>query len=438
MLSVQGLSELAARSQWHQLGEGLLSTCTAAFSGEGDVDALTLFEQFCRPNEAHLSPLRSVQVAALAARSSVRARPYALAEIDAALSIIESQVARRERTGEERLPVRVCHYCRMLMSDSTACFAHPSSQPLPPASLMNHPSTSNSLFLAQDDAYLAALSEAAALRVWRSVAVASGPGGPSAGEEALEGVKAELAVARALLAALPDGVDPAAGAAFWRASLEYFRVRGPAASFYEAALAYLARTPMASLSARERAALAVDVALAALVGEGVYDFGEVNAHPILRELGAQAWLGDLLRAFQHGDIDAFNGVLGMHAADVAAAPALAASAAAMKEKITLLAVMELAASRPALGRAISFADVAAATRLPAEQAEWVLMRALALGLISGSMDEIARTVSITYVRPRVLDAQQISALAGGVRSWRAKADAMLAVVEAGTKEIIKA
>jgi 26S proteasome regulatory subunit N9 len=121
---------------------------------------------------------------------------------------------------------------------------------------------------------------------------------------------------------------------------------------------------------------------------------------------------------------------------VAAAPALAASAAPMKEKITLLALMELAARRPALGRVLTFDDVAAATHLPPDQVEWLLMRALALGLIDGDMDEVARTVNVTYVKPRVLDAQQIKALADGVRVWRAKADAMCAFVEAGTKEII--
>ena len=63
-----------------------------------------------------------------------------------------------------------------------------------------------------------------------------------------------------------------------------------------AALAWLARSPLEALPAGERAALAVDVALAALVGEGVYNFGEVNAHRVLSALagGPHAWLADLL------------------------------------------------------------------------------------------------------------------------------------------------
>ena len=60
--------------------------------------------------------------------------------------------------------------------------------------------------------------------------------------------------ARDLLAALPDGCDAAAGAAYWRAAAEYHRVRGPAADFYHAALAWLARTPLeVRVRARTRA-----------------------------------------------------------------------------------------------------------------------------------------------------------------------------------------
>ncbi len=51
------------------------------------------------------------------------------------------------------------------------------------------------------------------------------------------------------------------------------QLRGPAHLYYDAALQYLAHTALEELSEQERAVLAVDIALAALVGEGVYNFG---------------------------------------------------------------------------------------------------------------------------------------------------------------------
>ena len=39
--------------------------------------------------------------------------------------------------------------------------------------------------------------------------------------------------------------------------------------------------------------------------------------------------------------------------------------------------------------------------------EWVLMRAMSLGIIKGLIDEVEENVSITWIQPRVLDKNQI-------------------------------
>ena len=75
-------SDLSARAQWHQLAEALLEAATAGAAAGGSAapesDARALYEAYVRPSEAHLCPLRTVQLAALAARACVRARPYVL------------------------------------------------------------------------------------------------------------------------------------------------------------------------------------------------------------------------------------------------------------------------------------------------------------------------------------------------------------------------
>ena len=164
----------------------------------------------------------------------------------------------------------------------------------------------------------------------------------------------------------------------------------------------------------------------------------MNAHPILSSLAGtpHTWLRELLAAFQTGAIDAFNGVVAAHAAEFAAQPALAASSAAIKEKLTLLAVMELAGRKPPTERTLSFAEVAAETRLPVEQVEWVLMRAFSLGLLRGSLDQVEGVAHVSYVRPRVLDAAQVAGLKERVDAWRAKAHGMLLYLEDNSRELM--
>jgi len=163
----------------------------------------------------------------------------------------------------------------------------------------------------------------------------------------------------------------------------------------------------------------------------------VNAHPILASLAGtpHAWLVDPLATFQTGNIDGFNAVVAAHRAAFAAQPALESSTAVVKEKITLLAVVELAASKPAAARAIPFDELARETRLPREQVEWVLMRAMSLGLVRGTIDEVEGVVHITFVKPRVLDKAQIGELADRVDAWREKARSSLLFMEDHTRDI---
>ena len=92
----------------------------------------------------------------------------------------------------------------------------------------------------------------------------------------------------------------------------------------------------------------------------------------------------------------------------------------LDEKIILLALMELALRRPAGARSLPFADIAAATRTAADKVEWIVMRALSLGLIKGTIDEVDAVVHVSFVKPRVLSLAQIVGLKGKVEEWMAK------------------
>ena len=51
------------------------------------------------------------------------------------------------------------------------------------------------------------------------------------------------------------------------------------------------------------------------------------------------------------------------------------------------------------------------------QVEWVLMRAMSLGLIRGVMDQVDGSVEVSWVQPRVLDQTQIEMLSSQLSQW---------------------
>ena len=63
--------------------------------------------------------------------------------------------------------------------------------------------------------------------------------------------------------------------------------------------------------------------------------------------------------------------------------------------------------RVATERQISFQEIAEAAKIPENQVEIYVMKAIAKGLIKGAIDEVGRKVHMTWVLPRVLNRQQV-------------------------------
>mmetsp|Transcript_2474 Transcript_2474/g.7140 ORF Transcript_2474/g.7140 Transcript_2474/m.7140 type:complete len:391 (-) Transcript_2474:53-1225(-) len=266
-------------------------------------------------------------------------------------------------------------------------------------------------------------------------------GAPRAADDggaALRAVKKALDEAKPTMDALTGTTDTAVFRKYYAALSEYHKQVGPPEAFYSAALSLLSYAATDDMPLAARRVLATDIALAALSGEGVYNFGEVLATPILGALEdtPNAWLGELLRVFAAGDVDAFNDLLGKHREAYLAQPALRAKAAFVKEKIALLAFMNLVFETPARQRALPFSAIAARARLDGDQVEWLAMRAMALGLVQGVIDEIARVVEVSWVQPRVLDPGQIRHLVEQIDTLSDKAGQSHTLIADQTAELI--
>lgn len=64
--------------------------------------------------------------------------------------------------------------------------------------------------------------------------------------------------------------------------------------------------------------------------------------------------------------------------------------------------------RKAWDRQLTFSEIAQETGLEVDQVEVMVMRALSLGLVKGTIDQVDEKVNITWVQPRVLDKKQVS------------------------------
>lgn len=76
-------------------------------------------------------------------------------------------------------------------------------------------------------------------------------------------------------------IDPSVYASYYWVSSQYYKSLQEFAEFYKSALLYLAYTSVESCSESFKLDLAFDLSLSALLGESIYNFGELLAHPIV-------------------------------------------------------------------------------------------------------------------------------------------------------------
>nr|KIR46678.1 26S proteasome regulatory subunit N9 [Cryptococcus bacillisporus CA1280] len=215
-----------------------------------------------------------------------------------------------------------------------------------------------------------------------------------------------------------DTVEPVVNAGYYGVAGDYFKVKADYAPYYKNALLYLACVDVnVELEAEDRKSRAHDLCIAALLGETIYNFGELLQHPILQTLTGTEyeWIKTMISAFNAGEIGKFESLCN----NLPNEPILEASLSFLRQKICLMALIQTVFARPRDGssRLMTFQSIGEATRLPVHEVEHLIMKALSLGLIRGSLDQVDGTADITWVQPRVLEGKQLDTLAEQFKAW---------------------
>lgn len=206
------------------------------------------------------------------------------------------------------------------------------------------------------------------------------------------------------------------------------------AAYYRNALLYLACIDLASLSPEERHARAYHLSIAALVSNSIYNFGELLLHPILDALAQSkkdAWLRDLLFAFNRGDLAAFD-VLSGH---IGSNGLLNEHSTQLRQKIYLAALTEAVFRRPPHDRAMSFSVISQETKVGHDEIEHLIMKALSLGLLRGTIDQVDEVAHITWVQPKVLDKGQIENMRQRLLDWDSSVNQLGNWIEKAGKDV---
>jgi len=220
-----------------------------------------------------------------------------------------------------------------------------------------------------------------------------------------------------------EDADPSVTASVYSLSSQYHKVNRNFDEFYKNSLLYLAYVKTETLPSDFRLSLAVDVSLAALLGEGIFNFGELLLHPIVTALvGTEfEWLHALLKCFNKGDMYAYDMICERYSSALNRQPELVKKADSLRNKITLLCLVEYLFSLPPDSRSVPLDEIASRAKLGSrEEAEVVIMQAMARGMVKGMINQVSGVVTVSWVQPRVLTHEQVQGLSTRLESWAAK------------------
>lgn len=212
-----------------------------------------------------------------------------------------------------------------------------------------------------------------------------------------------------------DSVETVVHAAFYKVNADYYYSKQDFASYYRNALLYLACIDIKVIDNVERRKRAYDLATSALVSTSIYNFGELLLHPILDALNGpnDQWLRDLLFTFNAGDLARYDMLSGKVDSD----PLLSQYKTKLREKLYLAALTEAVFRRPPHDRAMSFATIEQETKVRHDEIEHLVMKALSLGLLRGTVDQVDEVAHINWVQPKVLDFKQIDSMRLRLAEW---------------------
>lgn len=192
---------------------------------------------------------------------------------------------------------------------------------------------------------------------------------------------------------------------FYELCSNYHQLLSNHNQYYKDALRYLGCVEMSTIPIGEQRERAFNLGLAGLLGDKIFNFGELLQHPVLESLKntPRQWLVDLLFAFNSGNIKRMNDLKPYWSAQ----PDLVANELKLRQKNMLLCLMEMTFSRASNNRQIKFEEIASETGVPVEEVEILAMKAMSLGLVEGTIDQVEQKVNMSWVQPRVLDQQQV-------------------------------
>ena len=109
----------------------------------------------------------------------------------------------------------------------------------------------------------------------------------------------------------------------------------------------------------------------------------------------------------------------------------------LEQKVRIIAFLEMIFQLDKDDRSISFSKIAQVCQIEQTDVELLVMKAMSLNLIQGTIDEVQQLVHVDWVQPRYLQKSHLQILATKMDNWEQKLDQVIRMVENNSVDLIK-
>ncbi|KAG0674608.1 hypothetical protein C6P42_002147 [Pichia californica] len=218
-------------------------------------------------------------------------------------------------------------------------------------------------------------------------------------------------------------VDNRVNSSFYYIKAELMKVKGDFNMFYYNSLLFLACIPnLGELDNKEN--IVRDICISGLLGDKIYNFGEIIMHDIFKYLSNE-WLKELLLSLNDGNLNNFNKLIENNE-EVNKISDISSRIDFLKQKMCIMAFVELVFSKPTTSTCIQYNEII--NQIPflanGNEIEHLVMKCLSLGLIKGLINQVEENVEVSWIQPRTMTLSQIQSMKVKMEVWNEKVGAL--------------
>jgi len=167
--------------------------------------------------------------------------------------------------------------------------------------------------------------------------------------------------------------------------------------------------------------------VASLIGEKMFNLAELIEKDFFKILSNSQyeWIYYLILSFNSSKVDQFLEMYDKYQNKIRSEQFLIKSRDFLELKIRISALLDLVFQKNKNERVLTYKEITNSCRCDNDKVEFIVIKAISLGLIKGYIDEVDSRVVVNWVQPKYLDREKILVLHDRLDQWIGKTNKVL-------------